>query len=334
MPTRPIRILAALAAASVLAAPAHGAILTLSVLSGVMSTIGGAPIVESLAQESLTGSTLAQLGDPALFDPASADGFGLTVRITNTSDREVLFPEFLPGVSVLTSVTAVPGYSTRTNVAAGGAAGRLGAPGAEGAVSRTAIDLSLGLDVYASEIMGSHGGGGGAGTGVADNLIALTGASGGDLADYLAGLTLAPGEWIDVADFVRVTAFHRESELARIALGFDLPTFSSGGISVTTAAWTGSFVGPSSETPPAEPPPAAAEPASLALLLGGLGAGAAGSGRGRRGPGRKGPKQRAGVEGQGVVPRPHDDHAVARPGAGRDERRGGLARGNDLRPDA
>jgi hypothetical protein len=276
MLSRFARALAVLVASSLISVPAQGAILTLSVVSGLRSLDGGSVIAEPLVQESLTGTTLAQLGNPLLFDPTGDGPLGLTVRVANTGTSEVLFPEFMPGISVLTGVTGLPGYTTRTNVAAGGAAGRSGAPGADGAVSRTALDLSLALDVAASAADGSHGGGGGAGTGVADNLISVTGASGADLSAYLSGRRLLPGEWIDVPDFVRITEFHRAADEARVAIGFDLPTFSSGGISVTTGAWTGSFAEADPASPPAGPPPSVAEPGSLVLLLGGLGAGAAG----------------------------------------------------------
>ncbi len=135
-------------------------------------------IPEPLAQESLSGTTLTQLGTPPLYDPLLTDWLDLTVRITNTSRSEVLFPEFLPGVSVLTNVNSVPGVSSKSNIGTGGASGKSGAAGAEGGVSRTALDLTLGLDVLGSPAEGSNGGGGGAGTGVGDNLIAVTGASG------------------------------------------------------------------------------------------------------------------------------------------------------------
>ncbi len=254
-------------AAALCAAPARGAILTLTVVGGLRSTAGDTVIPEPLAQESLSGTTLTQLGAPLLYDPSALEWTDLTVRITNVSGAEVLFPELLPGVSVLTNVSGVAGVSSKTNVAGGGAAGRGGAPGVEGAVSRTALDLTLPLDVWGSPASGSFGGGGGAGTGVQDNLIAMTGASGEALAAYLAGRTLLPGEWIDVPGFARITAFHRELVDARLGLGIDLPTFSSGGVTVTTGAWTGSFSGPEAEAPPSASAP---EPAAWMLLLAGL----------------------------------------------------------------
>ena len=254
-------------AAALCAAPARGAILTLTVVGGLKSTAGDTVLPEPLAQESLSGTTLTQLGAPLLYDPSALEWTDLTVRITNISGAEVLFPDLLPGVSVLTNVNGVPGVSSKTNVAAGGAAGRTGAPGVEGALSRTALDLTLSLDVWSSPASGSFGGGGGAGTGVQDNLIAATGASGAALSPYLSGRRLLPGEWIDVPGFARITAFHRKLADARLGLGVDLPTFTSGGVSVTTGAWTGSFSGPEAEAPPAA---AAPEPAAWGLLLAGL----------------------------------------------------------------
>ncbi|HEX7077543.1 MAG TPA: hypothetical protein VF363_03900 [Candidatus Eisenbacteria bacterium] len=247
-------------------------LLSLSIVGGATTLDGATEIAEPVAQESLSGSTLAQLAAPLLFDP---EGFlGLTVRITNVSDRDLAFPDALPGVSVLTGVVAVTGYSSKLNVASGGAAGKSGAAGAEGGVSRTALDLTGALEATSSPVVGSNGGGGGAATGVAENWIAATGASGAELAAWLAGLTLRPGEWIDVPDFVRITAFGRSSSDARIALGFDLPTFSYGGVSVTSGAWTGEFAGPADrggggEVPASvpEPPGAWTTGAALAGLL-------------------------------------------------------------------
>lgn len=269
-----VRLAAALAVAGTLAAtPARGAVLSLTVVEGLKLLTGETVIPEPIAQETLTGSTLTQLGTPALFDPFGEGPMELTVRITNVSSADVLFPEFLPGVSVLSHVSGVPGQSSRTNVASGGAADRSGAAGAEGAVSRTALDMTLALDVAASPVSGSNGGGGGAGTGVADNLLSVTGASGAALAAYLSGLTLAPGEWVDVPAFVTIASFHRALEDARIGIGFDLPTFSSGGATVTTGAWTGSFFGPDHAGPPG-PSADAPEPGTAGLLLAGLGAAA------------------------------------------------------------
>ncbi|HEY7729226.1 MAG TPA: hypothetical protein VID50_12340, partial [Candidatus Eisenbacteria bacterium] len=115
------RLAAAIAvAAAVSAAPARGAILTLSVVQGLRLLTGEREIPESISQESLSGSTLTQVGTPALFDPAAGGPLALTVRITNASLADVLFPGFLPGVSVLTHVSGVSGYSSKTNVASGG----------------------------------------------------------------------------------------------------------------------------------------------------------------------------------------------------------------------
>jgi hypothetical protein len=237
----------------------HAALLSLTVLSGLVAADGSLTIPESIAQESLSGSTLTQLGSPGLYDP---DGLvAITVRISNISDIDVLFPDVLPGVSVLTGVFALPGYSSRQNVAAGGNAGRSGAAGSEGAISRTALDLTEELVVMGSPVSGSHGGGGGAGTGVDDNWISVTGASGFELAAYIAGIRLRPGDWVDVPSFIRIASFRRSDEGARIAVGFDLPTFSFGGFSVTTGAWTGAFLGPA----PPGPPPAVPEPGTFPL---------------------------------------------------------------------
>lgn len=93
------------------------------------------------------------------------------------------------------------------------------------------------------------------------------------LAPYLTGRRLLPGEWIDVTGFARITAFHRELADARLGLGLDLPTFTSGGVSVTTGAWTGTFTGPEATAPSSG---AAPEPGTAGLLLAGLGAGALG----------------------------------------------------------
>ena len=259
------------------ALPARAGLLTLTVVSGLTTTDGETAIDDLLPRESLSGTTLAQLGSPMLVDPATGELLGLTVRITNTSDLEVAFPDYLPGVSVLTSVTGVPGYSTRTDVASGGNA-RAGSSGAEGEVSRTALDMTGPLDVASSPVNGSHGGGGGAGTGVADCWISVTGASGFELAPYLAGLVLAPGESVEIPNFLWIAAFGRSAEDAKIAFGFDLPTFSKGGVTVTTTAWTGTFVAPA---PPGSDPAALPEPSSLALWLAGLAGWRARRGRGR-----------------------------------------------------
>jgi hypothetical protein len=238
------------------ATPAAAGLITMSVITGILGVDGSTLFLDPTNQESLSGSTLTQLGSPALVDPWSGALLGLTVRLTNTSDREIAFPTFLPGVSVLTSISGIPDYASRTNVAAGGNARATGS-GAEGAVSRTVLDLTVPLEAIASPVVGSHGGGGGAATGVSDCWIAATGASGAELAVYLAGLRLAPGESVDIPDFIRIAAFGRTVEGARIAFGFDLPTFSSGGVSVTTGAWTGAFV---EARPVVEEPPVAAAP--------------------------------------------------------------------------
>jgi len=263
--------------------PAEAGVLSLTVLSGVTDLLGGTEIQDPLLQESLSGSTLTQLGSPLLFDPRMDSVTSLTVRVTNTSDAAVLFPDFLPGVSVLSGLNAIPGYSSKLNVGAGGAAGKAGLPGVDGAISRTVLDTSYDLLVEGTPGTISNGGGGAAGTAVAENWIALKGASGEDLAAYLAGKTLDPGEWIDIPDFASITAFHRTLDDARFAFGFDLPTFSSGGISVTTGAWTGTCTGPRIETPPPPPGPPSdvPEPASLTLLVGGLALGATGRGLSR-----------------------------------------------------
>jgi len=262
----------------------HAALLSLTLVSGLFSVDGAAVIPEQLSQESLSGSTIAQLTSPLLYDPATGTPLGLTVRIANISNVEVLFPDVLPGVSVLTGVLGLPGYSTRVNTASGGNADRSGAPGAEGAISRTALDLTLDLLAAGSPVSGSHGGGGGAATGVADNLISITGASGLEIAAYLAGIRLSPGQWVDVPNFAWITAFHRSDDEGRIAFGFDLPTFSFGGVSVTTGAWTGSFAGAAPAEPEDDPSGSTdvPEPGTLPLLAIGCLAGAL-SRRRRRG---------------------------------------------------
>ncbi|MEK7314839.1 MAG: hypothetical protein AAB011_01560 [Candidatus Eisenbacteria bacterium] len=257
------------------AGPAAAGLLTFTVVAGVKTLDGATLITDPLGQESLSGSTLTQLGSPGLVDPRSGEILGLTVRITNTSDREIAFPEFLPGVSVLTSVTGIAGYATKTNVAAGGAA-KPGGTGTAGAVSRSVLDLTVPLEAIAGAVVGSHGGSGGAATGVADCWIAVTGASGAELAAILAGLRLAPGESVEVEDFIRIAAFGRDVESARVAFGFDLPTFSSGGVSVTSGAWTGAFL---EARPEENPDPVSAgvpePPAAFAWIgaLAGLGLG-------------------------------------------------------------
>jgi len=274
---RSVSSLVLVALLSLTGSSAHAGALSLSVVSGMTDLLGGAEIPDPVGQESLSGSTLAQLGTPLVFDPEMDLLTSLTVRVTNTSSAAVLFPEFLPGVSVLSGLNSIPGYSSKLNVGAGGAAGKTDLPGVDGAISRTVLDTAYDLVVEGTPGTISNGGGGGAGTAVAENWIALQGASGDALSSYLAGKVLNPGEWIDVPGFATITAFHRSVDDARFALGFDLPTFNSGGISVTTGAWTASCSGPRiGGPPPVTPPPAAVpEPASLTLLLGGLAVGAA-----------------------------------------------------------
>lgn len=258
---------------------AHAALLSLTVIGGVAATDGSTVIPEGIAQESLSGSTLTQLGTPVLFDPGITSPLSLSVRLRNISAADILFPEFLPGVSVLTGVNGIPGQSSRTNVGAGGNA-RSGLAGADGTVSGTMFEMTDPVDAVSSAVVGSHGGGGGAATGVLDSWVSLTGASGAHLATFLAGRTLRPGEWIDLESFAWISSFGRGHETARIAFGFDLPTFSSGGVSVTTGAWTGSFSGPAPADEEEIPggTAAASAPGTLGLLLLGLAVGA-----GRRG---------------------------------------------------
>jgi hypothetical protein len=253
--------------------PARSGVLSLTVVSGLTDLLGNHELADPLLQETLSSSTLTQLGSPLLFDPEVDLLTSLTVRVTNTSGSAVLFPEFLPGVSVLTGVNGISGYTSKLNVGAGGAA-HAGATGDDGAVSRTVLDTSYDLLVEGSPGTVSHGGGGAAGTGVAENWIAMRGASGEELSTYLAGRTLNPGEWIDIPDFARITAFHRSTDNARVALGFDLPTFNSGGVSVTSGAWTGTCSQPSIGPPPPPMPAAVPEPASVSLILAGLALGA------------------------------------------------------------
>jgi len=248
--------------------PASAGLITLTLVGGATAIDGSTTIVDPLAQETLSGTTLTQLGSPLLFDPSGA--LGLTVRVQNTSDQEIAFPDALPGVSVLTGVTGIAGYTSKLNVAAGGAA-HPGAVGSDGAVSRTVIDLTDSVFAVSSPVSGAHGGGGGAATGVADNWVAVTGASGAELAAYLASVHLGPGEWIDIPDFVRITAFQRTLEGARLGFGFDLPTFSFGGITVTCGAWTGTFSEPGAVEPPPDPV-ALPEPGTVPLWFTGLGA--------------------------------------------------------------
>jgi hypothetical protein len=249
---------------------AAAGLISLTLVGGATATDGSTLVADPLAQESLSGTTLTQLGSPLLFDPSGA--LGLTVRVQNVSDQEIAFPDVLPGVSVLTGVNGVTGYTSKLNVAAGGAAGKTGAAGSEGAISRTVIDLTDSVYAFSSPAVGSNGGGGGAATGVADNWIALTGASGADLAAYLANVHLAPGAWIDVPDFVRITAFQRLLDGARLGFGFDIPTFSFGGITVTCGAWTGTFSEAGEVAPPPPDPVSLPEPGTGPLWLAGLGA--------------------------------------------------------------
>jgi len=246
-------------------ATADAGLISLTVVGGAVGVDGSTTISDPILQESLSGSTLTQLGSPLLNDP---DGLmGLTVRVQNVSDQTIAFPDALPGVSVLTGVNGLSGYASKLNVAAGGAKGASGGPGSEGAISRTVLDLTDSLFAFSSPASGSNGGGGGAATGVADNWVALTGASGADLSAYLASVQLQPGQWIDIPDFVRITAFQRLDDAARMALGFDLPTFTQNGITVTCGAWTGEFAGPGVSAPPVALP----EPDGRSLWLVGLG---------------------------------------------------------------
>jgi hypothetical protein len=271
------------------APPVRAGVLSLSIVSGISDPTGGTEIPDPVGQESLSGSTLTQLGTPLVFDPEMDMLTSLTVRVTNTSAAAVLFPEFLPGVSVLSGLNSIPGYSSKLNVGAGGAAGKTGLLGTDGSISRTVLDTAYDLVVEGTPGTMSHGGAGAAGTAVAENWIALKGASGDDLAGYLAGKTLNPGEWVDIPGFATITAFHRSIDDARFAFGFDLPTFNSGGIAVTTGAWSGSCSGPHIESPPPVPPSSdVPEPASMSLLLGGLALGATrrGLSRSRQKPGQ------------------------------------------------
>lgn len=264
----PRSLSAVLAAAWIAALPAvsSAGLLALSVIGGLTPLDGATEIADPIPQESLSGSTLTQLASPVLYDP---EGFlGLTVRIRNASDLAIAFPDALPGVSVMTGVTGIPGYSTKLNVATGGAAGKSGAPGTDGGVSRTALDMTGGIDAIPSLVVGSNGGGGGAATGVADNWIAATGASGYELAAYLAGITLLPGEWVDVPSFLRIWSFGRSADEARIAFGFDLPTFSYGGVTVTSGAWTGEFLEPGPAPSTGEPAGVPEPPAVWSVLAG------------------------------------------------------------------
>jgi len=248
-------------------ATAGAGLISLTVVGGATAVDGSTVIADPLLQESLSGSTLTQLGSPLLFDPTGL--VGLTVRVQNISDQEIAFPDALPGVSVLTGVNGITGYASRQNAAAGGA-GKAGGAGAEGAVSRTVLDMTDSLYALSSPASGSHGGGGGAATGVANNGIALTGASGAELASALAAVHLAPGAWVDIQDFVRITAFQRSAEGGHLAFGFDLPTFAFGGITVTCGAWTGTFSEAGGGPPPPDPV-ALPEPDGRSIWLAGLG---------------------------------------------------------------
>jgi hypothetical protein len=269
--------------------PAAAGLLTLSVVSGVSAHDGASPIEDPLWMETLSGTTLAQLGTPMLVDPESGALLGLTVRITNTSDAAITFPSLFGGVSVLASVSGVPGYASKTVVAAGGTASAGG--GAEGVVVRDVLDMTVPLEALSSPASGTHGGGGGAAVGVADCWVSVTGASGAVLAAYLSELTLEPGAFVDIPDFIRIAAFGRSVDDARIAIGFDLFTFSSGGRSVTTGSWTGAFTGPGSVEPPPQPV-AVPEPSAWSAVLLGLIAGG-----GLRRARRDGVENRAGERG-------------------------------------
>jgi len=256
------------------AQPGHAALLSLTITGGLTGTDGSTVLGEGIPQESLSGSTLTQLGTPLLFDLDGTEPWSITARLMNISDIDIAFPDVMPGVSVMTGLYALPGYTTHLNVAAGGAAGKTGLPGLDGTISRTVLDFDLPLDVSTSAVVGSNGGGGGAGTGIGETWIAATGASGADLALYLAGITLHPGQYIDIVNFARVTSFGRGDPAARLALGFDIPTFSFGGVTITTGAWTGSFGGPGPDgtggTPPTNPPPGAPEPGTFGMAAAGL----------------------------------------------------------------
>jgi len=223
---------------------AHAALISLTLVGGAIGADGSTVLVDPLAQESLTGTTLSQLGVPAIYDFTAPFPMDLTFRITNISDFDLLFPDALPGVSVLTEVSGISGYTVKQNIAAGGARGSNGAAGTDGAVSRTALDMTGPLDAISTTASGSNGGGGGAATGVANTYISITGASGAELSAFLANLTLHPGEYVDVVGFAHVLAFGRADDVAKIGFGFDLPTFSFGGTSFTTGAWTATCVGP------------------------------------------------------------------------------------------
>jgi len=269
--------------------PASPGVLSLSLISGLTDLTGSTEIQDPVWQESLSGSTLAQLGSPLVFDPQMDALTSLTVRLTNTSAAAITLPEFLPGVSVLTGLNGIPGYSSRLNVGTGGNRGASGAAGADGTISRTVLDTSYDLLVESTPGTISNGGGSGAGTAVAENWIGMTGASGEHLSQYLANRVLNPGEYIDIPDFAKLTAFHRTNDEARMAFGFDLPTFSSGGISVTTGSFSATCSGPSIVAEPPPPPPSAVpEPASVTLLIGGLALGATRRGLARS---RKKPSQ-------------------------------------------
>src|SRR5262249_33223404 len=201
------------------APPVQGGVPSPSIVSGLTDTAGNTQIPDPLGQESLSSTTLTQLGTPLLFDPTMDALTSLTVRITNTSTGAVTFPEFLPGISVMSGLNSIPGYSSRLNVAAGGAAGRDGLPGTDGAISRTVLDTTYALVVQGTPGTVSNGGGGAAGTAVAESWIALQGASGEALSSYLANRVLNPGEWIDIPGFASITAFHRSVDDARLAFG-------------------------------------------------------------------------------------------------------------------
>lgn len=250
---------------------AHAALLSLTVIGGLTGTDGSAILADPLAQESLSGTTLTQMGVPAIYDFTAPFPVDITVRIMNISNVDVLFPDALPGVSVLSEVYGLAGYTTKQNVGAGGARGSNGAVGTDGAVSQTVLDMTSPLEALTSPVSGSNGGGGGAATGVHDNYLSITGASGAELAAYLANLTLHPGEFVDITGFAHILAFGRMDETAKIGFGFDLPTFSFGGVSITTAAWTGTCGGPMPDVVDNPPPTTTSTTTASASLPGTFG---------------------------------------------------------------
>lgn len=107
---------------------AHAALISLTLVGGATGMDGSTILADPLAQESLTGTTLSQIGVPALYDFTTPFPADLTFRLMNISDLDLLFPDALPGVSVLTEVYGLDGYTLKQNVAAGGAEGRMARP--------------------------------------------------------------------------------------------------------------------------------------------------------------------------------------------------------------